>query len=327
MPQLAEILLSEAIHGCTEHLRGAADEIMYLRLERSTVAVVPGVGRDVAVLYEDCCRIPVLRLALEPIAALENQDVLACGSELSGERAATRPAAYDDDVEALIHISLRLETGAAMHDAAIREDGRRGEIACAVAGEEPDDGGNLPRAYSNDQDVVFGKFHTRGAREHTYAALAQTIRSVTWHRPVFMYRGDVDDTTAATLLDHLLGRNLRAEEGALEVDPHYLVVLVLGGVEDRSTRFDASVVYHDIHAAEPAHRRVDELLQVGELAHIGFDSGGLITEFGDLLLERLSRLGMNYIIDGDARTQPGQFQNNRLTDPAVPTGDDGNLVL
>src|SRR5215469_9491377 len=143
MPQLAEILLSEAIHGCTEHLRGAADEIMYLRLERSTVAVVPGVGRDVAVLYEDCCRIPVLRLALKPVAALKNQDVLARGGELSGERAATCPAAYDYDVEALIHISLRLETGAAMHDAAIRLDGRRVVIACAVAGEEPDHGGNL----------------------------------------------------------------------------------------------------------------------------------------------------------------------------------------
>src|SRR5215471_5714629 len=146
MPQLAKILLPEAIQGCTEHLRGAADEIVYLRLERSTVAVVPGVGRDVAVLYEDCCRIPVLRLALKPVAALENQDVLPRGGELPGERAATCPAAYDDDVEALIHISLRLETGAAMHDAAIREDGRRGEIACAVAGEEPDDGGNLLRA-------------------------------------------------------------------------------------------------------------------------------------------------------------------------------------
>jgi hypothetical protein len=109
--------------------------------------------------------------------------------------------------------------------------------------------------------------------------------------------------------------------------PIKLVVLIFGGVEDRGTRFDASVVHHDIHRAEPAHRRVDELLQVGELAHIGFDSGGLITEFGDLLLKRLGRLGMNYIIDDDARSQPGQFQNNRLTDPAVPTGDDGSLAL
>src|SRR5262249_27765555 len=118
----------------------------YLRLKRSTLTVVPGIGRNVAVLYEDCCRIPVLRFALKPVAALEDQNVLARGSELSGERAAPRPAAYDDDVEALIHISLHLETGAALHDAAIGKDGRRCEIACAVTGEEPDYGGNLLRA-------------------------------------------------------------------------------------------------------------------------------------------------------------------------------------
>src|SRR5215831_15142518 len=266
MPQLAEILLSEAIHGCTEHLRGAADEIMYLRLERSTVAVVPGVGRDVAVLYEDCCRIPVLRLALKPVAALKNQDVLARGGELSDERAATCPAAYDDDVEALIHISLRLETGAAMHDAAIREDGRRAEIACAVSREKRDHGGNLlgarhaPQRYRrvqpgkldrvvhrpevdrrrhragadpDDEDVVFSEFDTRGAREHAHAAFGQTIGGVAGHRPVLVHRGDVDDTTAATLFDHLLGGNLCAEEGALEVDRHHSLVLILGRVEDR----------------------------------------------------------------------------------------------
>src|SRR5215471_21545311 len=107
MPQLAEILLPEAIQGCAEHLCGAADKIVHLRLERSTVAVVPSIGRDIPVLHEDRCRIPVLRLALEPIAALENQDVLARARELSGERAAPRSAADYDDVEALIHTSLR----------------------------------------------------------------------------------------------------------------------------------------------------------------------------------------------------------------------------
>src|SRR5262245_40041503 len=106
MPQLAEILLPEAIHGCTEHLRGAADDIVYLRLERPAVAVVPGIGRDIAVLHEDRCRVPVLGLALKPVAALEDQDVLARGCKLSSERAATRPAANDDNVESLIHVSL-----------------------------------------------------------------------------------------------------------------------------------------------------------------------------------------------------------------------------
>jgi hypothetical protein len=48
----------------------------------------------------------------------------------------------------------------------------------------------------------------------------------------------------------------------------------------------------DVHATEPAHRRVDELLQISEFAHIGVDADGLVTELDDLLLERLGRLRM-----------------------------------
>ena len=98
------------------------------------VAVVPCIGRDIAVVHEDRCRIPVLHLALKPVAALEDQDVFARGRELPGERAAARPAADDDDVEALIHDPPPLETGAAVHYAAIREDGGCGEIFCAISG-------------------------------------------------------------------------------------------------------------------------------------------------------------------------------------------------
>src|SRR5262249_51291561 len=103
MPQLAEISLPQAIQGGAEHLCGAADKIVHLWMERSTVAVVPCIRRDITVVYEDRCRIPVLCPALEPVAALGERDVLARGCEWRGERAATRPAADDDDVEALIH--------------------------------------------------------------------------------------------------------------------------------------------------------------------------------------------------------------------------------
>jgi len=52
---------------------------------------------------------------------------------VSGKRAATRAAADDDDVEALVHTPAPLEADAAVHDAAIREDGGCGEIARARA--------------------------------------------------------------------------------------------------------------------------------------------------------------------------------------------------
>ncbi len=111
MTQLAEILLPKAIQRGTEHLGRSADKIMYLRLKRPAVAVVPGIGRDIAVLHEDRCRIPVFRLALEPVAALENQDALPRGREVSGESAAACAAADDDDVEALVHARSAKDRG------------------------------------------------------------------------------------------------------------------------------------------------------------------------------------------------------------------------
>ena len=49
------------------------------------------------------------------------------------------------------------------------------------------------------------------------------------------------------------------------------VVLLLGGVQHRGAGLDAGVVDHDVDAAEPGHRRVDQGLEVGHLADIGVD--------------------------------------------------------
>ena len=172
-----------------------------------------------------------------------------------------------------------------------------------------------------------GEFDTGGAREHAHAALGEAIGGITWHRPVLMHRTDVDDATATTLLDHLLGCELRCEEGALEIDCQHLVVLILSGVEDRAARFNARVVDHNIQSTELAYRRIDELLQVGELAHISIDANRLVAEPSDLLLKRLGGLRMSHVIDDDAGVLLGEFEHNRLTNPAVATGNDGNLVL
>src|SRR5215469_6463120 len=143
-----------------------------------------------------------------------------------------------------------LESDAALHDAAIRKYGGGGEVARAVPAYESDDAGNFlgsrhaseryrcvqlgelggvvhggeidrcrhrPRAHPDDTDVVFGELDTGGAREHAHTPFGETIGGVAGHRPILVHRGDVDDATAATLLDHLLGGKLRAEEGALQV--------------------------------------------------------------------------------------------------------------
>ena len=101
---LAKIFFPQPVERRPEQFCRAADEIMHLRLKRPAVAIVPALRRDVAVLHEQGCRVPVLRLALEPIAALENEDALPRRREVSRQRAAARAAANDDDVEALIHL-------------------------------------------------------------------------------------------------------------------------------------------------------------------------------------------------------------------------------
>jgi hypothetical protein len=118
-------------------------------------------------------------------------------------------------------------------------------------------------------------------------------------------------TAAAALLDHLLGRDLRAEESALEVDRHHLVVLRLGRLEDRGAGFDAGVVHHYVKPTEPLHRRIDEFLEVGTLAHVSCNANGLAAKFADLSLERLGRFWMGHVIDDDAGLLTGQFENDR----------------
>ena len=141
-----------------------------------------------------------------------------------------------------------------------------------------------------------------------------------------MDRSYVNNAAATALFDHLLGRDLRAEKSALEIYGHHLFVLIFGGVEDRSARFNPGVVHHDVQSSEPAYCRVDEHLQVGEIADVGFHTNRLITELADLLLECLGRLGMSNIVDYDFGLQPREFQRDRLTDPAVAAGDDSNPI-
>jgi len=98
VPQLAEVLLAQAIQRRPVQLRGSADEVVDLRLERRAALVEPRVRRHIAVLDEHVLRQPVLRLARQPIAALEQQDALPGRGEVTCERASAGAGADDDDV-------------------------------------------------------------------------------------------------------------------------------------------------------------------------------------------------------------------------------------
>ena len=98
MLELAEVLLAEAVQRRAIHLGGAAHEVVHVRLERRAVAVVPGVRGDIAPVHEHVAGLPVLRLAGEPVAALEQQDALARRGEMANQRAATGAAPDHDHV-------------------------------------------------------------------------------------------------------------------------------------------------------------------------------------------------------------------------------------
>jgi hypothetical protein len=150
---------------------------------------------------------------------------------------------------------------------------------------------------------------------------------VAGHGPVFVDRRDVDDVPSAALPDHLAGRQLGAEESALQVDPKHGVVLLLGGVEQRGTGLDAGIVHHDVQAAERLHGGVDEALKVGDLADIGVDPDGSIPERDDSPFEFLGRISVRDVVDCDVGALFRQLEHDSLSDSAIAAGDDRNLAL
>ena len=104
MLQLAEVLLAEPVQRRAVELRRAADEVVDTRLEGLAARVVPRVRRDVAVVHEHVLVRPVLGLARQPVAALEQEDALARRGEVASQRSAAR-AGPDDDHVIGVHLS------------------------------------------------------------------------------------------------------------------------------------------------------------------------------------------------------------------------------
>ena len=174
---------------------------------------------------------------------------------------------------------------------------------------------------------MWRQLDARGAREHAHATLRQAVGGIAGHGPVLMHGRDVDDPPALALLDHLLGGELRAEERALQVDLEDLVVLLLGGVEHGGAGLHAGVVHHDVEPTEPRHGRVDELVQIGDLAHVRLAADGLRSQPGDLLAQFLRGIRIEKVVDDHFRALGREGQHDGLPDAAVASGDDGDLVL
>src|SRR6266702_1030234 len=116
MAQLAEVALAQPEQRGAVELRVAPDVVVRVRMEFLAVLVPPLFLRAVAALEHDRLSVPVLLLARHVVAALEQQDAFAGGSEAVGQRAAARAGADDDDV-VVVHARLLRSAVAIMRGA------------------------------------------------------------------------------------------------------------------------------------------------------------------------------------------------------------------
>jgi hypothetical protein len=98
---LAEVPLAQAEQDRTVELRVAADEVLLVGLEGAAVLVVPELAGKVAVVDKDLTAIPVLWLARQVAATLQQQDPLARRRQLVRQRATAGAGTNDDDVVVL----------------------------------------------------------------------------------------------------------------------------------------------------------------------------------------------------------------------------------
>ena len=129
-------------------------------------------------------------------------------------------------------------------------------------------------------------------------------------------------------LDHLLRRELDAEERALEVDGDDEVELALGRLEDRRPRLHPGVVDHDVEPAEGRHGPVDERLDVGHARHVGPDRPGPCPPAASIAFTVASAaVRVLVVVDRDRRALARELQRDRVADPAVAAGDDRGLAV
>ena len=102
MPDLSKVFLAQPHERGAVELRISAHEVVRAGMKFLPVRVVPRFFDVVLPLGDDGARIPVVLLARRVVAAFDQQDTLACGSQGIGEGPASGSRPNDDDVVSVV---------------------------------------------------------------------------------------------------------------------------------------------------------------------------------------------------------------------------------
>src|SRR5881409_562468 len=135
MLDLPEVLPAEAEERGAIELGVAAHPVVGVRVQLSTLRVPPYFLGVVFPLEVDRLRTPVVLLAWDVVAALEEQDALTGGGETMRQRSTPRPGPDDDDVEVLddCHKILPKLRGAEPTDQTSQRTSRASRLPLAAA--------------------------------------------------------------------------------------------------------------------------------------------------------------------------------------------------
>ena len=141
--------------------------------------------------------------------------------------------------------------------------------------------------------------------------------------------------STALLFAEIIGRRAAGVEGAIEMDLHHRVEILVGHLVEEPVAQDAGVVHHRVDAAEFLDTRLDHRargVRIGDVAAIGDRIAARRLDLFDDFLRRSFCLtgafqGCAQIIDHHGGAFCGCHQGDITPDPTAGPGDQNHLSV
>ncbi|KAF0648181.1 hypothetical protein K701_19905 [Streptomyces fradiae ATCC 10745 = DSM 40063] len=174
-----------------------------------------------------------------------------------------------------------------------------------------------------DGDAVLGQLQRQHLRQQTEAALGRAVRRGADARLVLVHRRDVDDPSAAALVDHAAGGVLGAQERSGEVHVEDVPDGLVGDVEEGGRGAGAGVVDQHVDPAQLPREVVDGVCRAGQVGQVHPGDGGAAAVRPHLLGGVPGALLVGVPGDADVHALAGEPDGGGAADARVGTGDDG----